>query len=254
MKYLSPEIIGVYQQEMKSAIKMSEAKQADKANNDVCIPWEKIVRLRTQFAKNEPYSQKHLLLSLYTYIPCMRDDFGSIKLICNTTIPPNKDDCFYFPKQGRLIINKYKTIGKYGSINIILPKQLQSVINKSIKLHPRDWLITKDNNTSRTELFSDGRGELSNMISTTFVFSINDMRHSLETYIHMNRYLFTYDELVLIDRIMGHNAIMALSYIRTGNVNPLVLPNNIYVPSPFETDTEITLLQQICDKIGGNLT
>jgi hypothetical protein len=253
MKYVTPEIIEHYRQAMKSAIKQSEKKQADKANNDTCIPWEEIVKIRNKIARNEPLSQKHLLISLYTYIPCMRDDFGKV-IISHDTIPPNNDDCFYFPKKGRLIINKYKTVGKYGSIDIILPKQLQHIIAQSLQLHPRDYLITKNNNTSRNELFNNGEGDLSNLIITTFGFGINNLRHSLETYIHLNRYLFTHNELVIIDRIMGHNANMALSYIRTGNINPLVVPNNIYIPSPFDKNTEITLIQSVCDKIGGNLT
>lgn len=251
-QYIAPEIIEQYRQAIKLAIKASEKKQSDKANNDTCTPWESIVKVRTKLAKNEQFSQRHVLISMYTYIPCMRDDFGNIQLLYQD-VPPNNTDDFYRPKNGQLIINSYKTIGKYGSIDIIVPKQLRHIINQSIKLNPREFLITKNNNTSPKEIFSSGKGSLSNLVTTSFGFGINDMRHSLETYVHLNRHLFTHDELVLIDRIMGHNANMALSYIRTGNINPLIKPNNIYVPSPFDTNTEISLVQSICDKIGGNL-
>lgn len=250
---VSPEIINIYRQEMTTAIKESEKKQSDVANNGKCIPLEDIVKLRSQLAQNNPFTQKHLLISLYTYIPSIRDDFGNVQLIFDDIEPPDTNGNYYYPRNGRFILNKYKTIGKYGVLDIMFPKQLCDIIAESLNKNPRKYLITIDNNKSQDTLYGKGSGKLSNLISTSINISINDLRHSLETYVHMNRHMFTHDEIKLIDFIMGHSASMALSYVRTGELDPLQQPNNMYIPPPFDKTTETSLLQSVCDKIGGNI-
>jgi hypothetical protein len=258
---VSSQVIDVYKKAQAKGIKLSIKKQSHIANTGIAIPWENIINIRVKFNREEPFSQKHLLASLYTYIPTIRDNFGAIHILktnIDATASYNDTENFYLVTSGRLIINYYKTKKKYGTLDIILPRQLRCIIDGSLKRNNRDWLITQNENMTNklyTTQTKSGliRNPLSDRISNIFNFGIDELRHSFVTYYIKNMHLFTYDEIILIQWIMGHSASTALQYLRTGDMDPIKVPMGLYEPSPFNKPTETNILQSICDKIGGNI-
>ena len=109
--------------------KLSEAKQKG------WVEWDKIVEMRDELAKSEYASQKHLLLSCYTYIPPLRADWALARIL--TKAPTKKAEkakgnyIVITQRTATLILNDYKTSRSYGRAEIKLPAELKKIIQAS---------------------------------------------------------------------------------------------------------------------------
>lgn len=204
--------------------------------------WDYIVKLRTTLDKGF----KYFIVSLYSLIPPMRDDFGLVKIAQNDT-NINTTDNFYIIDKGEFIFNHYKTSRKYGTIRFIAPKLLQNIINESLEKNPRDYLITKNENKTNVPYGVGNKyGKISNIIKDLFIdedLRINDFRHAYESYIVQYGLDFTYEEKQTINKIMAHNSNQRESYA-CGKLRsiPLFMDN---------IDMTNDTVQRLSDKTGG---
>lgn len=239
----SDKLINYYKDQVASLKSMYISEQLSKT--DGVLPWDQIVTLRTKIAPKQRYGLYHLMMCLYTCIPPMRDDFGLVHIVEKTNQVNDKDN-FYVMSTHSFHFNHYKTVDTYHSFTFIAPKILQDVINSSLMLHPRPYLITKNNNHSQ-EPYSDGI--LSGITKKIFEIdhnthiSFNDFRHAFETYIGQFGIDFTLEEKQKINTIIGHDSNQRDFYIR----------DQIRSEPLFKTDidTKSDIVQRISDKIGG---
>jgi hypothetical protein len=213
--------------------------QQDKIDKqEVSISWNKLNTIRKEYEAKEKYSQKHLLISLYTMCVPMRDNYGNIKLVDKNY--ENIDENYYCIETNTITINKYKTDKKYGAIKYNFPIDLYEIIKQSIILFPRNYLITK----LTGEKYKSNK--LSTIIIKYFGISIDDIRHSFETELEIFRCRFSYQETELIDKIIGHKANMGKQYVnKKNNVSDEKIEK---LKIEFDT-TNISIIDSISKKI-----
>lgn len=106
------------------------------------LQWEDVLKVRDELEKNEFGSRRHLLLSIYTYIPPLRQDFNEIKILNKTPRRSVGNYIVMNTKTNKLILNEYKTSVSYGRFETDIPKPLIKVIKKSLENNPREYLFT----------------------------------------------------------------------------------------------------------------
>lgn len=187
-----------YRQEMnrmRNAVSVDEERKAD---DDSSTPWSDYVNLRQQLGKTDPFSTKYLILCMYTLIPPVRDNYGRVYIVYDAENIPECEYNLYYPETGRLILREYKTDKFCGIIDESLPGKLREIINKSLEMFHRKYLVTRD--CSPEQLYDENKGGKPSSIITSrfFDFSINDLRHSFETYVYQFHNKFLFAELKLI--------------------------------------------------------
>jgi|UniRef100_A0A6C0BLX4 hypothetical protein len=209
------------------------------------VPWDQIIDLKTKIDSQYRYGMYHLLISLYTCIPPMRDDFGCIRIITNDT-QLNQTDNFYVIATDTFHFNHYKTVSKYKPFHFKTPEILRDIILGSLQLNPRPYLITQNLNRS-DQPYKDGK--LTALIPKLFKIdqythlSINDFRHAFETYMGQYGIDFDLNEKLMINQIIGHDSDQRDFYIRDQIRSKPLFKKNY--------DKSADIVQRISDKIGG---
>ena len=102
--------------------------------------------------------QPYLVSSLYLLQPPKRLDFSGMKIISSRK--ENDDKTNYLLNQGRnrkyFIYNQFKTDGKYGSKEVLIPKDLNSVINLWLQVNKGDDFLY---NAKGQNMTSNGLGK-----------------------------------------------------------------------------------------------
>lgn len=151
-----------------------------------------------------------LLVMMYSSIPPMRADFGSVAVY--EKLPANHyANYLLIGKKGmKLVISQYKTAKTLGTIMLDVPKDLVKEIRASLKTMPRKFLFTD----------SYGRGYSDNgftkFVTTRFkeIFgkplTINILRHSFVSSLDFNK--MSIEEKMSIGKVMGHSYIQQDRY------------------------------------------
>lgn len=153
LKYLS------YFNQSKATVQSNYNKNvpSDKQKDGI-IPWSDVIKKRDELSKTEYGSRRHLLLSMYSYIPPLRQDFNSVEILRRKprNYRVNGLDLTLWPKSPemtlknfivlnrqtqKLVMNEYKTATHYGMFETVLPPDLVNVIEASLKQHPRYFLF-----------------------------------------------------------------------------------------------------------------
>jgi len=117
--------------------------------------------------------QNFIILALFTLIPPRRSkDYVDFK-IKNI----NKDTDNYIEK-GKLIFNSYKTAKTYGRQEVVMPKELTTILNKWIKTNPTDYLLF---DTNMNPLSAVKMNQRFNRIFDGKKIATNALRHSYLT-------------------------------------------------------------------------
>jgi hypothetical protein len=117
--------------------------------------------------------QNFIILALFKLIsPRRSKDYVDFKI---KNIDKDKDN--YLDK-GKFIFNSYKTAKTYGKQEIIIPKELATIINKWVKVNPTDYLLFDVNMNPLTAVKLNQRF---NRIFGGMKVSVNMMRHSYLT-------------------------------------------------------------------------
>jgi hypothetical protein len=170
-----------YRLKQYDLINEREETLGDDIQNKPVIEYSKLVEVRERYGDIEYGGFEHLIASLYTMIPPLRDDYGNVEFIVKDS-DDNDINNYYNLKTHTLILNDYKGSNYIRNKQdkkkkIFFPLALHDIIEESLKLNPRDYLITKKKLKSFDETYSNGN--LSSIVKDVFGgFTINDIRHS----------------------------------------------------------------------------
>lgn len=184
------------------------------------VPWDEVLRKEHHLSQTEYGSMRHLLLSMYTHIEPLRQDFGNVQILltmpksvsnltCNGVVVPSKGP-------GTLILSKYKTQNSYGVYRRDLPESLTEIIRKSLEDTPRGYLFIDIHGKPYTS--SNSFTKYSNKILRDLFakrFTVSMIRHSFISNIDFNS--STPMQLIQTSRNMAHSMMQQQLYRRMPN-------------------------------------
>jgi hypothetical protein len=147
------------------------------SEEDKFMSWPDIIKAAKQM---EPGSEDHLIVSLYTLLPPLRNDFAKMKVVSELPENPSGNYLVLSPKTSQIVLTEFKTARKYGTQTIDVPAKLNVIIKKYLKNHPTDVL------------FNATESHISNKIGNVFEkllgkrTTINILRHSYISYMKRN--------------------------------------------------------------------
>lgn len=88
---------------------------------------------------------KHLCLCLYTKMPPLRNDYSNLKVMRPPYVVNDEKNFLYEHPEGTFTLHlaKYKTSRAYGKQTIVMSKELNGIISKSLALFPRQFLLSQ---------------------------------------------------------------------------------------------------------------
>jgi integrase len=156
------------------------------------LTWQDIVAIREKMKGDTDMSimskafQDLVIISLYTYLPPARLDYGALKIV--HALPEKLTGNYYYINSvdPEIVLTNYKTAKRYGNHHIKITGELSLLLKKYVSLLPEDavYLLENVNDDFMSE------GTLSRRISSVFEkyagknISVNILRHSYVTY-HM---------------------------------------------------------------------
>ena len=120
----------------------------------------------------------------------------------------NKNEDNYY-KNGKFYFNKYKTSDTYGLAKVDVPKELDSILKKWLKINPSDYVLISSNNKPLSS------SQITKMLNKIFgkEVSVNMLRH-----IYLSNYYKGMPKLSNMEELassMGHNVQTALeNYVK----------------------------------------
>lgn len=174
------------------------------------VPWNSIIEARERLEKEEPSSVQTLLLSMYTYIEPVRQDYGNVKILYAEPRPNSGIPNFIvLDREDRdtatLTISDYKTAKKYGVHKRHLPKELVEVVWKSLEEKPRDYLFVDSKGMpfeKKNSFVQWTNRSLYNIFEGRKV-TVNTLRHSFISNLDFNSK--TPGDILRSARMMGHS-------------------------------------------------
>lgn len=103
------------------------------------VAFDEIVKKRDSL---EDGTDEKLLLSLYTYIPPLRADFGKVAIYEEEVPEKERKEENYIYDNSELVLRRYKTAKSHKEFSKELPKELVKQIKDSLKKRPRKYLFT----------------------------------------------------------------------------------------------------------------
>lgn len=128
--------------DLKAEVVSNQDNQPSEKQNDGVVSWDVVIQIRDELGKKEYGGRAHLLLSMYSYIPPLRQDFNYVRIYKRK---PKVDEGNYIvlgARKGKLVMNEYKTTKVYGRYEADLPSALVKVIQASLEQNPREYLFT----------------------------------------------------------------------------------------------------------------
>lgn len=198
---------------------LAKGEPSERQKNSV-IDWNDAIKARDELAKKEYGSRKHLLLSIYTYIPPVRQDYGKVRILSKA--PKKSERCngnyiILNTSTQRIILNEYKTGERYGYNEYDLPKELTKIIKASLKQTPRQYLFTLLDDP--TKPYEDDRSftYFSNITLKELLNNkgacVTMMRHAFDTQLSLNYAFMSLGEKEKIARFMGHSICQQVKYM-----------------------------------------
>lgn len=154
----------------------SKTNQKSKKQETNWIEYDELEKIKDSYKKTNP--MYYALLSLYYEIP-IRNDVQNMKVVTKRGVNKIKKDDVEFKKynyfvkdrnNALIILNQYKTAGRYGTKTIKLSKPLTKILMKWVKISDNKYLFETSPGVSLT----------SNQITRTFnkIFSKTDKKVS----------------------------------------------------------------------------
>lgn len=180
-----------------------------KKQEEAYIDWGDVLEKRDKL----PYaSVKHVLLSLYTYVPPRRQlDYSMLKVYDNPKENPKMDHNhihLYNEKRGcaYIFVKEYKTAKYYNDFyNNEIPKELVEIIRAFLKQYPREYLfLTREGNPyDKANSFQKFSNMMLKKIFDNDSVTLNALRHSYDT--ALNNGDMSYAEKQRLALKMGHS-------------------------------------------------
>lgn len=127
--------------EYKRQLEKNEKTETQEKN---WVQHSELVNIAKRLVKKNPASQDALIAALYSYQPPTRLDFYSMEIVGPKHEIDNNKNYLVIQSQRTktFVFNDYKSSNKYNTIKIKVNKQLNTVINKFLKLNPgRKYLL-----------------------------------------------------------------------------------------------------------------
>lgn len=181
--------------------------------SDKFIEWSDIIEYRKELKEKADDIKSYLdylILSLYTYNPPLRADYGNIKITKRNT--KGKQNILIMGNNPRFIIKSYKTAKSNGDIIIPVEGDLLNIINEwndKYNINPKCLLNMSDNQLVKTvqrilkKKFNRG--------------SINVLRKSYLSNVFNNFSDYSNYDLQHITHIMGNSISVAIESYRKVN-------------------------------------
>lgn len=112
------------------------------------VKLEELKKITRKLVRKDPKSQKSLVAALYSYQPPLRLDYYDCRIIENEADVVDKTKNYLLITSSRkktFILNDYKTSNKYNEVRVPVSKELNSVINKFLKLNQIDRTYLLEN-------------------------------------------------------------------------------------------------------------
>ena len=176
---LSPTAYRAYKNEYALEKNVSMVRTEEIRKNTEYADINELHLVRRFYANDAPGSIWHLVSSLYTLTPSVRNDYGCVKLIKDGKPEMDLTSNYYNVDKGEFILQKYKTKKRYGVLTYKFQKKLVDVINLWLECSGNTkYLITKkDINPNSKDTGLDPKckitghsGSMGKLISSTFDF------------------------------------------------------------------------------------
>jgi hypothetical protein len=111
------------------------------------VPWTTIIETRDTLAKTQFASKAHLLVSMYTWLKPLRQDFGKVEILDKmpNDIDAKNGNFIFLAKNDKLpsflVLNEYKTSKAFHQFKKELCRELIVIIRASLLLSPRKYLF-----------------------------------------------------------------------------------------------------------------
>jgi len=183
------------------------------------VTWPHVLEKQRELSKTAYGSTEHLLLSMYCVIEPLRADYGAVAIVESVPKDQGKLNFMVIPRDGvtqaqpLLILNTYKTAGKYGTFQRTLPTELVNIVQRSLQIKPREYLFVDESNEPYTK--SNSYIRFTNRTLERLFhkpFTIRLLRHSFISNIDFNE--STPAELMAHSRNMLHSMSMQQLYRR----------------------------------------
>lgn len=203
-------------QDQTIAARVMNSEMTEK-ERDSWVSWDHVLSKQRELSNKNYASDEHLLLSMYTLIEPLRQDFGNVAIIPSMPRNINELEGNYMvvPHQGpaTIILSRYKTQGSYGVYHRELPVQLTDIVRASLQKQPRGWLFL--NNRGEPFKSNNAFTQWSNATLERIFrkrLSVTTLRHSFISSIDFNR--STPMQLMRTSRNMAHSLVQQQLYRR----------------------------------------
>lgn len=182
------------------------------------IEWEDVIKVREKLQSKTNKKEKrsffdYLIVSLYTYQPPIRGEYGTMKVVKSKKEAKDKNENFLvWGKDKEFIIHRYKTASKYGTKVIKVCKDLTPIISFWFKHFNKDKKYLLGEYYSNHYISSYIRKLFKTL--TNKDFGINLIRHSYITNMIYNLANLSVKERKEISNDMCHSILQQLLYYK----------------------------------------
>jgi hypothetical protein len=143
-----------------------------------------------------------LLLAMYTIIPPVRIDYYATHIIKESQIPETDNYIILKNGEAELVIRKYKTSRKHGTIHHpILPNELYNIIIQSLDKYPRKYLFENSGKPYTPNGFCKwSSATLQKLFGVELTLTM--IRHIYISSLDLSN--ITVEEKINIGKLMGH--------------------------------------------------
>ena len=168
-----------------------ETLEPSKRQIEAYVPWAQIIKARDEMDKS---GQDYLVMCLYTMLPPARADFNRVRIVkekdvTEKLVKENPNHLVIMSNGMKLVYNEFKTKSKkLQKYEKVLPKELVSIIKKSLKKNPREYLVVIEKTGAPYIKANSFSHYMRRLLFKLFEkpMSINTLRHSFVNSIDMN--------------------------------------------------------------------
>ena len=130
--------------ETQKQVKTEKQKECTLEQEDLKTLWEKMKKYTDMIYKKQVITDTDLqTIQMFIVMSLMGGVFIPPRRAMDYCLFKIKDptDDFNYLSKNKLVFNKYKTAKTYGRQEVVIPKELKSILTKWIKHNPTEWLL-----------------------------------------------------------------------------------------------------------------
>jgi len=122
-------------------MKIDQNQKATPAQEEAYVSWANILKFRDEYYEDMSPVQR-LLMALYTYIPPARPDYTPMRIVeKKPKVLEEGMNYLVRCKSPYFLFHAYKTQKHLGDITVMIPKKLETEIDKYLETNPGDYLL-----------------------------------------------------------------------------------------------------------------